>query len=390
MTTPANAAVRTRRLHYFSGFDPRGAAHYHRLCREEAAKPQPHGGVLEVGSREKLSATVSRWWVEWRPAPGTAEAVRTEHVFMGWDDLVRANWSRHPLVLARELVQTYAHLFRHVGARRVWRMYRPAFKAGILPLLVVLAPLLFALFLSAAAGVWGAAAGAVLCAVAWALALRGGLPWLLRIYTFYVRASREPDPAFDARTREWGQLILDRQQAEPVDEVLLVGHSVGALVMLDTVRSLLQDPRWRELRHGRPTAVLTLGQSLPVVAMAPGSVRLRDALSRLSQAPDVCWWDVTARIDPLCFYNLHPLAGTGLPCGQAPWPVLHNARFMSMYEAAAWTRIRRDKLKAHFLYLLTPQKPGNFSPADVLYGPRSLQAVMQAKGAMHSTDASLR
>ena len=62
-----------------------------------------------------------------------------------------------------------------------------------------------------------------------------------------------------------------------------------------------------------------------------------------------------------------------MPHGYARWPRLHTARFMHMYEPADWARIRANKLQAHFLYLLTPQKAGNFSPFDVFYGPRRLQ-----------------
>jgi hypothetical protein len=373
--------IARRRIHYFSGFDPRGAAHYHRLCREQAAMPQPHGGVLEVGAREKVSPNVSRWHVGWRMQEGVAASVDTEHVFMGWDDVVRAHWSRRPLALAREFVLAYAHMFRHIGALRVWRMYRPAFNAGVLPLIALLGPLLLAGVLTATLGLWGLATGVIAIGAAWAVATRAGLFWLLRIFAFYRRMGIGPVPGLDARSREWVDLVVERQQQDPVDEVLLVGHSVGALVMVATVDALLCDERWRALKQERPTCVLTLGQSFPMVALAPAATALRNALQRLSHHPALRWWDVTARIDPLCFYNLHPLAGSALAHESAAAPVRHTARFMHMYAPHEWSRIRRDKLRAHFLYLMTPTRPGNFSPADVLYGPRSLAQQMAAKGA---------
>src|SRR5687768_9298575 len=179
-TVPSAPAVKRRRVHYFSGFDPRGPGHYHRLCREEAAKPQPQGGALQVGGREKVSPVVSTWNVEWKADTAPTQGVQTQHVFMGWDDLIRAHWSRSPLVLARDFMQTYAHMFRHIGAGRVWRMYRPAFKAGILPLMVLFGPVLLALLLGAVLGPLGWAAGVVLALAVWWLGMRGGLFWLLR------------------------------------------------------------------------------------------------------------------------------------------------------------------------------------------------------------------
>ncbi len=377
MTSPdpkRTAEVRRRRLHYFSGFDPRGAAHYHRLCREEAAKPQPSGDLLSVGPREKLDRRSSRWTVDWKDGAQGKVAVSTEHVFMSWDDIVRAHWTRGPFALAADFVRTYAHLFRHIGARRVWRMYPPAFKAGVLPLALVLAPLLVAIALGSVIGWWGALAGLALGAGLWVLAGRAGLFWLLRIYGFFRRMGAGPVAGLEERTREWVDLIVARQEQDPVDEVLLVGHSVGTLVMLDAVDALLEDPRWQVLQAGRPTAMLTLGHSIPMVAIPPAAHAFRATVERLSRDRRLFWWDVTARIDPLCFYNLHPLAGSGVPHADARWPLLHTARFMHMYEPAAWARIRADKLQAHFLYLHTPQKRGNFSPYDVFYGPQGLQA----------------
>lgn len=373
-------AVQRRRVHYFSGFDPRGPAHYHRLCQTEAAKPQPQGGVVQVSPREKQSRLFSRWQVSWQASADAPETVHTEHVFMGWDDMIRANWSRSPWALATEFAQTYAHIFRHVGAARVWRMYRPAFNTGALPLLVLIGPLLITALLAALLGAWGALGGLLLAIAVWGVATRAGLFWLLRIFTFFMRMGRSPLPGLQERCQSWVDDIVARQQADPVDEVLIAGHSVGTLMLVHAVDALLADQRWQALQQGRPTAVLTLGQSSPMVAMAPGATDFRAALQRLSHHTAVCWWDVTARIDPLCFYNLHPLAGSGVPHAQAPWPVRHTARFMHMYAPASWARIRANKLQAHFLYLATAERVGNFAFMDVFYGPRTLQQQMADKG----------
>ena len=53
-------------------------------------------------------------------------------------------------------------------------------------------------------------------------------------------------------------------------------------------------------------------------------------------------------------------------------------KVFQMYEPANWARIRADKLQTHFLYLMTPDKVGNFHLADVLYGPRSLPQQVEA------------
>lgn len=387
MTTfhsPSPTAVQRRRVHYFSGFDPRGPAHYHRLCRDEAGKPQPQGGVVQVGRREKQSRLFSRWRVSWQAGADAPESVQTEHVFMSWDDVIRAHWSRSPWALLREFVQTYVAIVRDVGPSRVKRMYDNAYLTGILPAVYLLGTLLLGVLLgggaSLAVGAWGWLAAPVAVAGSWAYGARRGLFWLLRIFSFIIRMGSEPLPGLQMRTREWVDDMVQRQQQDPVDEVLLVGHSVGTLVMVDAVDQLMRDPRWQALQQGRTTGMVTLGQCYPFVAMVPRAKAFREALQRLCSEPGLLWWDVSARIDPLCFFNTHPLARSGVAHSGLTQPVLHNAKFFQMYEPANWARIRADKLQTHFLYLMTPDKVGNFHLCDVLYGPRGLQQSMAARG----------
>ena len=59
----------------------------------------------------------------------------------------------------------------------------------------------------------------------------------------------------------------------------------------------------------------------------------------------------------------------------------HHPKFFQMYEPAHWAGIRPDKLRTHFLYLMTPDRVGNYQPFDVLYGPRPLAAQVARKGA---------
>lgn len=380
--------VRRRRLHYFSGFDPRGPAHYHRLCREEAARPQPQGGTIHVGRRQKRSALNSHWIVRWRGLhEGAPVEVDTEHVFMGWDDLIRAHWSRSPLALLRDLVRTHVGIARGVGPLRVRALSRTAFLTGILPLVYLLLTALLGVLagglasvLSGDNGFIGMSAGLTVVVGLWAFGARQGLFWLLRIFHFIIAMGRAPLPDMQARAAEWAETITAMQQADPVDEVLLVGHSVGTLVMIDAVDRLLADARWQALQGPRRTHMITLGQCLPFVGLVPSATKLRDALLRLCTHPGLLWWDVTSRIDPLCFYATHPLAGSGVPTAGLAQPVLHHPKFFQMYEPARWRRIRRDKLKTHFLYLMTPDRSGNFQSFDVLYGPRPLSQQVARQG----------
>lgn len=350
--------VRRRRLHYIGGFDPRGPAHYHRLCRAEAARPQPLGATLQVGERVGLSGHDSHWRVRWSGLhEGRPAQVETDHVFMGWHDRIRARWIRGPLALARAWLRTVADLLWRVGPLRLRALSPTALRTG---LLVLAGPVIGTL------PAWGA---------------RRHLCWLLRIVHFVATLGRGPLPDLQQRAAEWTETVIALQQADPVDEVLLVAHSVGTLVMVEAVDRLLADPRWQALQGTRCTHLLTLGQCLPLVGLMPDATVLRQALERLCSHPALRWWDVTARIDPLCLHATHPLAGSGVPTAGLPQPVPHHPRFFRMYGPLRWRQIRRDPLQAHFLYLMTPELAGNFQPLDVLYGPRSLDQHIARRGA---------
>jgi len=375
------APVTSRRVHYFSGFDPRGAAYYHRLFKEESSLPQPQGGFIQTGRRRRANKQWSQWQVNWSPTATASSSVQTEHVFMSWDDLIRDYWPRGPWSLTKAFVTTYIGIVRDVDLRRVRQIYSTAFVTGVAPAAFLISTLLVALLC-----LWwlptgvGLLCGALWLWATWHYAERKGLFWLLRIFYFVIQMGRGQTPGLSARTQEWVEWVIKRQTDDPVDEVLLVGHSVGTLVMVDVVDALLKDERWQALQAGRPTLMLTLGQCYPFVAMVPKAHAFREALQRLCNHPQLLWCDVTARIDPLCFYNAHPLTKTGVPHEEAPMPVKLAASFMKMYTPAKWKNLRKDKLQTHFLYLQTPECVGNFHVFDVLYGPKPFAHLIGQKG----------
>jgi hypothetical protein len=150
-------------------------------------------------------------------------------------------------------------------------------------------------------------------------------------------------------------------------------------MMVDAIETLLRDERWLVLQRGRKTQLLTLGQCYPVISLVRRTKanEFRESLRRLCFSKHLCWWDVTAKIDPLCFYKAHPLVKTEIEYSKAPMPVLHSARFFKMYTAQSWERIRKNKFDAHLLYLRAPELNGNFNLFDVLFGPITFEQHVQ-------------
>ncbi|MEO5671128.1 MAG: hypothetical protein ABIR26_10595, partial [Ramlibacter sp.] len=77
--------VRRRCVFYVSGFDPKGAGHYHALYKDQAALQAQAGGlVLDVGPRQRLAGGNPFWEVR---AVEEGVEVQTHYEFMRWDDV---------------------------------------------------------------------------------------------------------------------------------------------------------------------------------------------------------------------------------------------------------------------------------------------------------------
>ncbi len=373
--------VRRRRVHYISGFDPRGPVHYHRLYRDEAFKQQAvDQAAIEVGPRTRFGRRQSGWAVtaEW-----DGQQVETDYRFMSWDDIVRKHWIRSPLRLVARGVTGYPTYLATGGLQRARTLSRGAFISGILPLLFQLLVLL--LMLPAALLGWflGSATALPLAAPLMAAALAGaivygglriaerfGIFWLLRICVFIYDWGREGIPGLDERAREMADAIVTAQRDDPVDEVLIVGHSIGSMLAVSVAAELLRDGGSVPPELTDRIGLMTLGQCIPWLGFMPQANAFRSQLEVLARAESLPWIDVSGPTDPLGFYNVDPIAESGIRDTPPGRPRLVTARFFRMFHFDTYRRLRRDKLRLHFQYLMASELPADYDYFRITAGPR--------------------
>lgn len=359
--------VRKRHVFYVSGFDPRGAAAYHRIFCDEAEKHAARSGAsLVVSGRRRVNPLSSTWRVE-RDTGG--DVVETTFEFLHWDDIVRRHWRADFVQLYPIALKTYWHwLVSSDLLARVFRMSKLNFLAGIAPalLLFVLPPLAplaawggYALarfvlpeagWLAWSAGVSGLAAVAIL---AWWLERFFTLGWLLRTYGFVLDYSLGRVPELAERMERFAGRIAEYITRSDDDEILIVGHSVGANVAVSVLaRALAMAPDL--FRRHRAVCLLTLGGSIPMQGLLPWSGRFREELARLAATHDLAWVDVSAPQDVASFALLNPVRASGivLEGAAAQRPLVVSGAFKEMihpedYEAASWNLFRM-----HFQYLM--------------------------------------
>jgi hypothetical protein len=382
-------ALSKRRVYYFGGFDPRGAGHYHKLFAAQAAKYQTEGTEIKVGPRIRTGDHANQWVVSLRTENregGQTIDVQTTHVFMGWDDIIRSNWIRSATQILLSFFSIYFSRQSWSTLNRVRKQFPPAFFSGILPFiffvfyLLSLGLILYStrnsfdlnypsFFSHIVEYFFNISAGIIATYCFYLVAKQFGILWLLRIYRFNFAFANQSIKEILPRQKEWIEKIIADQTNDPADEIIFSGHSVGTLLVVDVIDRLIEDERWKNLQGNKKTHVLTLGQCYPFITLVPGAGEFRHSLRRICTHNKVAWLDVTARIDPLCFYGMHPLQFTDIDADKLPQPVLHSARFFRMYEAPQWKKIRRDKILVHFLYLMAPDKSSGFNLYDLIYGP---------------------
>ena len=364
--TCATAPVRRRLVYYLSGFDPRGARFYHQLYQSEAALQQVVDGCrYEVSGRTHDGPHATTWTVQ---AEAGEQRLETRYTFLGWDDIVRAHWPGRSAAIGampgfywRYMVAGCLGQTFRCSPRFFWSLMAPIVFTAIALLLAATASLATAWLAShAGAGGWialmlGLAVAAGTVALAVAVADRVRLPWVVRICLFTLQWGRTGPQPFEQRWAAFADKIQRDLAAYPADEVLVVGHSVGAAVAVAVVE------RWLTLNGGQPprpglVKLLTLGQLVPMLGLIPQAGWFRRQLAAVGEA-EVPWLDYTAPSDPLSFALVDAFAACGLASPARASYRVRSARLDRMFPPAAFAPLKRDAFRIHFQYLMSTRLP---------------------------------
>ena len=182
------------------------------------------------------------------------------------------------------------------------------------------------------------------------LAKRYQSSWIGRIILFGIQFGRNPDPALLERFDQFADSIIEK--LETGDEVLLAGHSSGA-VFAPIVASMVASKRPDLVSDPTRFCLLTLGGILPCVAGMPEARHVRSAL-QIVQDSKLAWLDFTSPRDPACCALVNPLEFVRLP---GTGPKLLNAQFHKIFTAERVKAGSKAPLDGHFLYLQAPDTP---------------------------------
>lgn len=360
-----------RVVFYLPGFDPRSSSHYHRLYREQAKLQRPVNGLsIQVGSRKRLQPWLDHWHLDAVDPAGVSSSV--DYRYLIWDDIVRKNWEQRPLVIIAAIARLARAYILSGAIFRVGRLALGPAVTGLYPAVYFIVMLALTLLTGFAAislladvvaglpmgfanvanlAIWGA-----VILLGYRLTVRLGdrlkVFWLLRVYMFCHSLSTAKDSELEARLDLFASDIKEQLESEQVDEVLLVGHSVGSIMTIPVVSRLIALGLDSE-----KLVVMTLGHCVPVVSELPSAKAFRQQAQTCLSAKKLKWYDFSAVRDGACFYGVSPLYCATQKEG-VQLVKQYSARFHALFTPASYKRLKRNWFQLHFQYLMATELPG--------------------------------
>lgn len=413
---PRPGRVARRHVFYLPGYDPEARSRYRLLFVRELTRYAKVFGQAKravgraeaeplLGTDPQGEPLVQTWRVA---AQAESAGAATTYEVLLWDDLVARDFARSKFVSSALLLAGTAHA---IAAGKLVTFYRLHWKYGN----VILYPFVMLLMLAAAAG---AAAYAVHAALGEGGALGLSLPalvtvpagllaglaglaameaalnriffWqLLNDWVFNWQHGQGWRGDYERRLDAFADHALARLRAlaaagPPPDEILIVGHSSGALTAVEVAARLIaRDPRLGGT-DGPSLGLVTLGSGLPLVALQPRARRLRAEIASLVTCRRLVWVDYGAPQDWMNFPGFNPAADLDLGLGADALvanPIIRSARFREIISPETYRRVRFRPFRMHFQFLMSNDRPGEYDFFDMTLGPRRLlDRVLDADG----------
>lgn len=369
-------AVARRAVFFVGGYDPKTPKAFFDRMRKEIARfeslwgaeatmsPVEVNGTGEIGKSSIV--TVQR-----------GQSVTTDFHFLVLDKIVLADFDRPlPVRLGKYLVA----FFDFVASGTALRIFAKAWRFGLYFLFPFLMIVLFAglgLVVARLSAGWlgwlSWLAGLLVFAAAQAvLGKRWPVNHLMDLWSFSRDFMRGRRPDADALMQRFAEAITTQVAGGAYDEVILVGHSTGGVLILDIApRCLALDPQFS--RRAASVGLLTLGSTALKAGYHPAANRFRDGVQQLVDDGRLEWLEVQCLTDIINLYKTDPVAEMGLrrQAGRA-FPLVRTVRIRDMLEPATYKRIKRSFFRVHYQYIFGNTRPYWYDFFQVCCGPTRL------------------
>lgn len=382
-------AVRKRLLFYFPGYDPDAKRRYRTLFMRELRRYVKRFETVESEVSNVIPSNceqIQTWTVQ---VGKLGQVTKTTYSVMLWDDLVRRDMARSPFATA--ILNARALL--HVACNgTLFRFYRASWKCANLIIypfvttLLLLGCLVLLIWLSytqLSSGLGFSPWVTLVLGTAIGLAgLRGIAPLLERAFLwqlmcdgiFHWQHANRRRPDYLARLELFAEHLRAEIREIEADEILLVGHSTGALTAAEVAARLLTGDEALG-RDGPALSLLTLGSSLPMVALQPSACSIRREIEILVASQRLTWVDYQAPQDWMSFPGFEPSRDLHLQvtADQIANPIVRSSKFREIVGPETYRTIDRRPLLTHFQFLMSNDRAGIFDIFALTLGPKCLR-----------------
>jgi hypothetical protein len=369
--------VKRRAVFFIGGYEPKSPqAFFNRLSKQlsRADSLWQHRSIVspaevvndEIGVVSIGTTALACGW-----------STETDFSFLSLDKIVLTDFARPlPLRLA-----SYLRAFSDfVISGAAFKFFAKAWRFGLYFIYPFVALIVFALlgYISAyATAPWIGVASWIVALVVFAIALailgdRWSTNHLMDLWSFSLDFIRGRRRDADALLQRYAEHIVKRVSSGNYDEVILVGHSTGGLLMIDVAaRCLSIDAAF--VNTAGTVSLLTLGSTALKAGYHPAATEFRNAVGMLCEAERLEWVEIQCLTDPINFYKIDPVAELGIkPVQGKRFPVVRTVKVRDMVERDVYVRIRRNFFRVHYQYVFANSKPYWYDFFQICCGPLCL------------------
>lgn len=377
-----------KRRHFFhvSGFDPVPADALHRRFGREFAIFQTTWNV--GGAVGPLQPAPDRWDIA---ADGPNWSTETTFEPLAWDDLISANANFGPLRRLSRALAAFADIVWSGAFRRYFTAFPPYALFFLFPFAALFAFAIVGLGvgfivagLSGLGGVAWFAAAIVIAAVAFSLLLAAlGERWriwhALDDWAFSVDNMARLQDNLVARIERFAARLNAVAQERAVDEIVVLGHSMGAAFAVEMLaRALRDDPQLA--RRGGTISLVTVGSTIPKFAFHPGARWIRDSLARLAGETAIQWFEYHTRDDAISFHRVDPVRLEKAHDTTGRKPVIRFVQTRDMVLPATYRRIGASRMRLHYQFVMANDRRSPYDYFMFMVGPLKLSEAARAAG----------
>jgi len=193
----------------------------------------------------------------------------------------------------------------------------------------------------------------------------------------FVRGQR---PKMDARVDDFAKAIVARAKRNDVEEIVIVGHCLGAALVMESVaRALKLDPDLA--RHGPTICILTVGATIPKFALHPAGTSVRAATQLVASHGEIRWAEYHARDDAISFYRFDPvtLKRVGHERGDGR-PNIRRVQMHTMMSPESFKRHRFNFMRLHYQMVMGNDQRSQYDYCMVICGPLPFDDITSPDG----------